>query len=75
MMRFPNLKTYRLNAGLSATRLARISDVSRDTISKLERGQACRPHMAHLVINGLNEFYYNKAGSPIDPSMALQEAD
>jgi len=68
-----DLQTLRERAGLTRAELARVADVDRATISKIERHSQSRADICNKLINALNERYYNKNGSSLDPIKAITE--
>jgi DNA-binding XRE family transcriptional regulator len=49
------LKQYRINAGLSQTRLAREAELSRDAVRNAESGDPIRAETARAIVDVLNK--------------------
>lgn len=55
----PNCRTLRVGAGKTITDLAKASDVSRDTIAKIEKHHPVTEPIVHAIFNALNEWHNN----------------
>ena len=71
---FKDLKRLREQAGLSQNKLAARAGVSRDTVSNAERGKNCQPAKLHLILNALNEYYYDQKNTPLDSMKYIKDA-
>jgi DNA-binding XRE family transcriptional regulator len=56
----PNCKTLRISAGKKINDLVKASDVSRDTIRKIEKHHPVTEPIVHAVFNALNEWHKNR---------------
>jgi len=56
------LRKTRLDAGLSQNRLARLADLDRGTVSKIERGEDCQELSITKYLKALNDNHLSTYG-------------
>ena len=54
------------------TKLANRAGVGRELVSKLEKGGCVRDEKAYPVVHALNDFWYKKNATPLDPEKVLE---
>lgn len=72
-MTLMNIVELRIAAGLSRRRLAGLSEISTDTIKKMEEGVPVRDYIAQKVIDKLNERLL--AAGKLEERLALTDID
>jgi DNA-binding XRE family transcriptional regulator len=68
-----DLQTLRERAGLTRAELARLAEVDRATIAKLEKHHPSRADICNKLINALNERYYGKNSSVLSSDVVITQ--